>query len=305
LPIHGPDHLRAGSESYFTSRGVRVSLHPAGHVLGSAQVRLEHRSEVWVVSGDDKRDPDPTCAPFEIVPCDVFISEATFALPVYRWTPTATVAADILAWWEANRDRGLASVLFAYALGKVQRVLAELAALTSEPVYVHGAVETLVEAYREAGIAMLPTRTPAATRRTDYAGALVLAPPRAAARARASCRPAHRGQRAAAGAPRPTDDAVVPAAGRAPADPDRQHRDLAAARRARGEPPFDFVHDDGLVASMSEATPADVAADRGAAFTLSGHVHPVTHLPVPGGRALRVPVFWRRAAALVLRAGGQ
>ncbi len=204
---HG-DHLRGGSERYWLSRageslarsrlppdarvsaldygealefgGVRVSLHPAGHVLGSAQVRLEHRGEVWVVSGDYKRDPDPTCAPFEVVPCDVFISEATFALPVYRWAPTAAVAADILAWWQANRERGIASVLFAYALGKAQRVLAELAALTQEPVYTHGAVENLVAAYREAGIAMLPTRSPAATRRADYAGALVVAPPGAA-----------------------------------------------------------------------------------------------------------------------------
>ena len=121
---HG-DHLRAGSERYFVSRagetlarrrlppearitaldygepvnfgGVQVSLHPAGHVLGSAQVRIEHGGETWVVSGDYKRDPDPTCAPFEVLPCDVFISEATFALPVYRWTPTAAVAAEIRA----------------------------------------------------------------------------------------------------------------------------------------------------------------------------------------------------------------
>jgi putative mRNA 3-end processing factor len=204
---HG-DHLRGGSDQYFVSRpgaglarrrlppearvqvldygepvafgDVRVSLHPAGHVLGSAQVRVEHAGEVWVVSGDYKRDPDPTCAPFEVVPCDVFISEATFALPVYRWTPTATVAAEIHAWWLANRERGLASVLFAYALGKAQRVLAELAALTHEPVYVHGAVASLVEAYREAGVAMLPTLAPEATRRAGYAGALVLAPPSAA-----------------------------------------------------------------------------------------------------------------------------
>ncbi len=201
---HG-DHLRAGSDAYFTSRagaalarrrlppdarltaleygepvdfgGVRVSLHPAGHVLGSAQVRLEHDGEVWVVSGDYKRDADLTCAPFEVVPCDVFISEATFALPVYRWSPASAVAADILAWWQANRARGLASVLFAYALGKAQRVLAELAVLTPEPVYVHGAVENLVEVYRDAGVAMSPTLSPQATRRTDYAGALVLAPP--------------------------------------------------------------------------------------------------------------------------------
>ena len=204
---HG-DHLRAGSGEYLLARpgaalarrrlapdarlraleygepidlgGVRVSLHPAGHVLGSAQVRLEHGGEVWVVSGDYKRDPDPTCAPFEVVPCDVFISEATFALPVYRWTAAPTIAAEIHAWWMANRERGLASVLFAYALGKAQRVLAELAALTSEPVYVHGAVASLVEDYREAGVTMLPTLAPEATRRADYRGALVLAPPSAA-----------------------------------------------------------------------------------------------------------------------------
>ena len=203
---HG-DHLRPGSERYYVSRageilvrrrlppearitaldygepldfgGVRASLHPAGRVLGSAQVRIEHGGQIWVVSGDYKRDPDPTCAPFEVLPCDVFISEATFALPVYRWTPSAAVAAEIHAWWLANRERGLASVLFAYALGKAQRVLAELAALTHEPVYVHGAVGTLVEAYREAGVTMLPTLAPEATRRADYAGALVLAPPSA------------------------------------------------------------------------------------------------------------------------------
>ena len=204
---HG-DHLRAGSGEYLLARpgeslarrrlppdarihaleygepldlgGVQVSLHPAGHVLGSSQVRLEHDGEVWVVSGDYKRDPDPTCAAFEVVACDVFISEATFALPVYRWTPTATIAAEIHAWWMANRERGLASVLFAYALGKAQRVLAELATLTSEPVYVHGAVAALVEVYREAGVRMLPTLAPEATRRADYRGALVLAPPSAA-----------------------------------------------------------------------------------------------------------------------------
>ena len=92
-----------------------ISLHPAGHILGSAQVRIEHGGQVWVVSGDYKRQPDPTCAPFETVECDVFISEATFALPVYRWPATPEVAQDILKWWHANRERGIASVLFCYA----------------------------------------------------------------------------------------------------------------------------------------------------------------------------------------------
>ncbi len=83
-----------------------VSWHPAGHVLGSAQLRIEHEGRVWVVSGDYKRDPDPTCEPFEPLPCDVFISEATFALPVYRWPPAAQVVGDIYAWRQENRQRG-------------------------------------------------------------------------------------------------------------------------------------------------------------------------------------------------------
>ncbi len=204
---HG-DHLRAGSAQYTTAApgeavvrhrlpaqaslrpveygrtmefgAVRVSLHPAGHILGSAQVRIEHQGEVWVFSGDYKRDPDPTCEPFEVVPCDVYISEATFALPAYRWTPTAVVARDIFAWWQANRERGVASVLFAYALGKAQRILAELAALTGEPVYVHGAVASLVDLYRTQGIAMLPTVPATVAKAASYAGALILAPPSAA-----------------------------------------------------------------------------------------------------------------------------
>jgi putative mRNA 3-end processing factor len=204
---HG-DHLRAGSAHYYTSaRGAavvshrlpsgaslktlrygesvefgetRVSLHAAGHILGSAQVRVERGGEVWVVSGDYKRDPDPTCDPFEVVPCDVFISEATFALPSYRWMPTELVAREIFDWWRANRARGVASVMFAYALGKAQRVLAELAALTDEPVYVHGAVAGLVDAYRAQGVAMLPTLPATAAKHANYAGALILAPPSAA-----------------------------------------------------------------------------------------------------------------------------
>ena len=204
---HG-DHLRGGSAAYYTAaRGAgvalhrlpagaslrplaygepltfgatRISLHPAGHILGSSQVRIERGGEVWVVSGDYKRDPDPTCAAFEVVPCDVFISEATFALPAYRWTPAARIALDILEWWRANRERGLASVLFAYALGKAQRILAELAVLTDEPVFVHGAVAGLVQAYREEGVVMLPTLAATQSKAASYAGALILAPPSAA-----------------------------------------------------------------------------------------------------------------------------
>ncbi len=159
----------------------RVSLHPAGHVLGSAQVRVERDGEVWVVSGDYKRDPDPTCAPFEVVPCDTFITEATFALPVYRWGDPQRVAADILAWWRRAADDERACVMFVYALGKAQRVLAELARLTDRPVWVHGAIDGITRLYRDAGIDMLPTQPVAESAKArDFAGELILAPPSAA-----------------------------------------------------------------------------------------------------------------------------
>jgi len=157
-----------------------VSLHPAGHILGSAQVRIEHQGRVWVVSGDYKRQSDPTCDPLEPVECDVFISEATFALPVYRWPDTTRVIEEIYRWWTANRERGIASVLFCYALGKAQRVLAELKAFTHEPVYLHGAVDSLTGVYRRAGVSMLPTLPVGTNPKTDFRGALIIAPPNAA-----------------------------------------------------------------------------------------------------------------------------
>ncbi len=204
---HG-DHARSGSRRYLGARagkgllqrrlgadatidtldygerlninGVTVSFHPAGHVLGSAQLRVEYGGETWVVSGDYKRAPDPTCAPFEPVPCDTFITEATFGLPIFRWDATEQVAEDILRWWDANRAVGRASVLFCYALGKAQRLLAELARLTDRAVFVHGALQSLLEVYRDAGIRMLPTQPVSEVEKgTSFAGALVLAPPSA------------------------------------------------------------------------------------------------------------------------------
>lgn len=160
---------------------VRVSLHPAGHILGSAQVRVEHDGEVWVASGDFKRDPDPTCEPFEPIPCDTFITEATFALPVYRWPPTREVAGQIMQWWRENESAGRTSVLFTYALGKAQRVLAELTTFTDRTVYLHGAVVPITDIYRNAGIHMLPTEpVSAGSRGDDFAGELIIAPPGAA-----------------------------------------------------------------------------------------------------------------------------
>ena len=159
---------------------VEVSFHPAGHVLGSAQIRIEHRGEVWVVSGDYKRDPDPTCAPFEVVACHTFVTEATFSLPIYVWPSGESVAGEILQWWEINRAEGRASVLFCYALGKAQRVLAELARLTDRSVFLHGAVAALTKLYRRAGIDMLPAEPVDLRTRRDWSGELVIAPPGAA-----------------------------------------------------------------------------------------------------------------------------
>ncbi|MDX1529984.1 MAG: ligase-associated DNA damage response exonuclease [Rhodothermales bacterium] len=159
--------------------GVRVSFHPAGHVLGSAQVRLEHKGEVWVASGDYKVRPDPTCAPFELVRCHTFITESTFGLPIYRWQPEEEVAAEVNAWWRQNREEGKASLVFAYSLGKAQRVLALLDPAVG-PIYTHGAVERLTRAYRETGIDLPPTTYVTAARdagKKDWAGSLIVAPP--------------------------------------------------------------------------------------------------------------------------------
>jgi putative mRNA 3-end processing factor len=161
---------------------VTVSFHPAGHVLGSAQIRLESRGAstgegVWVIAGDYKRAPDPTCDPFEPIRCDTFVTESTFGLPIYRWDATAVVMADILGWWEANRSDGRSSVLFCYTLGKAQRLLAELERLTDRPVFVHGMMLPMIDAYREQGVSMLPVRSATEQPRgTSFAGELVLAP---------------------------------------------------------------------------------------------------------------------------------
>jgi putative mRNA 3-end processing factor len=169
------DVLRPGES--LSINGVQVSLHPAGHVLGSAQVRLEHRGVTWVVTGDYKLHADPTCAAFEPVRCDVFVTESTFGLPVYRWPEPATVAAEIDAWWRDNRDAGRTSVILAYSLGKAQRIAA-MVDPTIGPIVAHGAVMKLVEAYRASGV-RLPSidRVPPRARRVGNGRALVIAPP--------------------------------------------------------------------------------------------------------------------------------
>ncbi len=153
-----------------------VSFHPAGHVLGSAQVRIEHKDEVWVISGDYKRCADPTCEPFEVVPCDVFITEATFGLPIYHWDSGQDTCRRVYEWWHSDTER--ASILFCYSFGKAQRVLSELAELCDRPVYVHGAIQTLNEIYRAVGVKMVETiSTSEMPKGHKYTGELVLSPP--------------------------------------------------------------------------------------------------------------------------------
>ena len=205
---HG-DHVAWGCRAYLTSRegagvlaarlppdaaieavaygeprrlgDVVLSLHPAGHILGSAQVRLERGGEVWVVSGDYKTDPDPTCTPFVPVRCHTFVTESTFGLPIYRWPPQSDVFAEINAWWLANSQAGRASLLMGYALGKAQRLIAGLDPAIG-PILTHGAVERMTAVYRAGGIP-LPATTYAGAdgRRRDWSGAIVIAPPSASA----------------------------------------------------------------------------------------------------------------------------
>ena len=161
--------------------GVHVSLHPAGHVLGSAQVRVQHHGRVWVASGDYfvsgvDSDTNTTCAPFEPLRCHCFITESTFGLPIYRWRAQAVVQREINAWWQANAEAGRASLLMGYSFGKSQRLLAMLDTSIG-PIAAHGAVENLNKAYRAAGVALPPTQRIDQMPRAELKRAIVLAPP--------------------------------------------------------------------------------------------------------------------------------
>ncbi|HET6249183.1 MAG TPA: ligase-associated DNA damage response exonuclease [Tepidisphaeraceae bacterium] len=160
--------------------GVKISLHPAGHVLGSAQVRVENAGEVWVVTGDYKRQHDATCSPFELVPCHTLITECTFGLPIFRWRETAEIAGEINGWWQNNIALGRTSLLLAYSLGKAQRVLSLLDPSLG-PILLHGAVHAMTEAYRTCGVALPPAEYATAERAKETRGkALVICPPGAA-----------------------------------------------------------------------------------------------------------------------------
>jgi putative mRNA 3-end processing factor len=201
---HG-DHARNGMESYLCSKegylplkyrlakgasiqplayneyiyinGLKVSLHPAGHILGSSQIRVEYQGEVWVVSGDYKLGGDSTCSPFEPVKCDTFISECTFGLPKYIWKPPQETFDEINDWWKQNANENICSVIFAYSLGKAQRILSGLDESIGS-IYTHNTIKPMNDIYIQSGIE-LPNAIVANknTSKDDFSKSIVIAPP--------------------------------------------------------------------------------------------------------------------------------
>ena len=156
--------------------GVTISFHPAGHILGSAQIRVEHAGEVWVISGDYKTEFDGISGRYEPVRCHTFVTESTFALPIYQWRPQAEIFAEINEWWRDNQSKERTSVIFAYSLGKAQRVLSGLDGSIG-PILVHGAVKKFVEIYQKSGVEFPPVELPELeTIKAARGKALVIAP---------------------------------------------------------------------------------------------------------------------------------
>ncbi len=199
------DHARRGSQNYYCTRsgtdllkvrlgknihvrdfaygekfqmnGVTISFHPAGHILGCSQVRMEWAGEVWVASGDYKRDTDPTCEPFEVVPCDVFITEATFGTPAYSWKKNEDLGRQIFDWWTTNAEQGINSVLFAYSLGKAQRILGVLHPHAKKPIHCYHTIRELNDCYLSQGVSLAPTIClSSVASSTPLRGELILAP---------------------------------------------------------------------------------------------------------------------------------
>ncbi len=157
--------------------GVRISLHPAGHIIGSSQIRIEYKGEVWVVSGDYKTEPDGISGSFEPVPCHCFITESTFGLPIYQWQPQETIFGQIGEWIAHNQAEQTSSILSAYSLGKAQRLLQAVTPVTDR-IYLHPSTWHTHEAFRNQGIP-LPEVKPllGTTTAQELKGAVVIVPP--------------------------------------------------------------------------------------------------------------------------------
>lgn len=177
--------LRLGSNHYQTIgwnepldiNGVKVSFHPAGHIIGSSQIRLEYKGEVWVISGDYKRENDGLSGEFEPLKCHAFITESTFGLPIYKWKPQQEIYNDIINWISRNKENGKASILIAYSLGKSQRVLQALKE-TAETIYAHGAIFNMQQTLIDAGFDLNPVvRITPGTPKELLKETVVIAPP--------------------------------------------------------------------------------------------------------------------------------
>ncbi len=162
----------------FTINNVKFSFHPAGHIIGSSQIRVEHKGEVWVFTGDYKIEDDGICTPFEPIQCHTFITECTFGLPAFKWIPQKEVFNDINNWWKQNQNEGKTSILFGYTLGKAQRLLKHLDTSIGK-IYTHGAVENMNEVIRTINTLPETTLITRETKKEELLGNIVIAPPSA------------------------------------------------------------------------------------------------------------------------------
>jgi putative mRNA 3-end processing factor len=162
----------------FVVNGVTFSLHPAGHIFGSAQVRVEYKGEIWVFTGDYKTEDDGLSVPYEVVKCHTFITECTFGLPAFNWLPQKEVFADMNNWWAENKADGKTSVIFGYTLGKAQRILKNLDPSIGR-IYTHGAVENMTNVIRQMADLPATTLVTSDTKKEDFIGSIVIAPPSA------------------------------------------------------------------------------------------------------------------------------
>ncbi|MEQ1877432.1 MAG: ligase-associated DNA damage response exonuclease [Bdellovibrionia bacterium] len=198
------DHARKGSAQYYSTKSgaplvrcrlghdisiqgiefgtkfrlgpVALSFHPAGHIMGSAQVRLECDGEVWGVSGDYKRESDPTCEPFEVFKCDTYVSEATFGTPSYRWKKNKDVGREIFDWFEENSAAGRNTVVFGYSLGKTQRLLGLLEPYMNRPIFLHPSAKELTQCYRDEGFSLAETICLDDVKGSKLRGELIIGP---------------------------------------------------------------------------------------------------------------------------------
>ena len=183
VPIikHRLGEIQVSGKEYgetFVINNVKFSLFPAGHIIGSSQVRVEHKGEVWVFSGDYKTEDDGLATPFEPVKCQAFITECTFGLPAFKWLPQQQVMNDINTWWQQNKAEGKTSILFGYSLGKAQRLLKFLDPSIGQ-IFTHGAIENMTEVLRPLADFPETTRITRETRKEEIKGGMVLAPPSA------------------------------------------------------------------------------------------------------------------------------